>query len=178
MLFSQQKLAMLTFPGVILHELVHAIMCKIFGIQIQEICYLRYGKPAGYIIHSPCNGFLSQFCITIGPLVVNSLLGGYLGYKYIHLIPNGPLFEKIFFVWLGVSFLVHSFPSVSDVKNFHKVLKKESELIQLVNMPVLLTLYVIAHSAFFWVELGYAWVVVFYLPTFLQKHNIVIGQLF
>lgn len=178
MIFSQQKLDMLTFPGVILHELVHAIICKIFGIQIQEICYLRYGKPSGYIIHSPCEGIFSQFFITVGPLIVNTFLGGYLGYKYLHLYPNAPLFDKIFFIWLGVSFLVHSFPSVKDVKNFHKVLKKEPELIQLANMPILLLLYVIGHSAFFWVELGYAWLVVFHMPTLLQRHNITLGWLF
>lgn len=179
MLFSQQKMDMLTFPGVILHELVHAIMCKVFGIQIQEICYLRYGKPSGYIVHSACNSFISQFCITVGPLLINTVLGGYLGYKYMYLHPDAPTFDRVFFLWLAVSFLVHSFPSVQDVKNFHKVLKKESELIQLLNMPILICLYVIGHSAYFWVELGYAWLVVFQLPLYLQKHNIkIVGSLF
>lgn len=178
MLFSHQKLAMLTFPGVILHELVHALTCKIFGIEIKEICYLRYGKPAGYIIHSPCRSFVSQFFVTTGPLIVNTILGAWLGYKYFHLYPDTPIFEKVFFGWLALSFLAHSFPSVKDVKNFHKILKKESELVQLFHMPILIVLYIIAHSSYFWIEAVYAWAVVFYFPNFFHNQISYLTTLF
>jgi len=52
-------IAFLTFPGVIVHEAAHLFFCKLFKLQVYDVCFLRFGNPAGYVIHEK-NGKLQS----------------------------------------------------------------------------------------------------------------------
>jgi hypothetical protein len=44
-------IAAITFPGVILHETAHLFFCKLFKLQVYNVCYFRFGNPAGFVLH-------------------------------------------------------------------------------------------------------------------------------
>src|SRR5580658_7073055 len=67
-------IALLTFPGVICHEIAHRFFCDICGVPVYAACYIRVGNPAGYVVHGPVRSLKSAFLISIGPLIVNTLL--------------------------------------------------------------------------------------------------------
>jgi hypothetical protein len=41
-----QLIALLTFPGVIVHELGHQLMCRFLRVAVLDVCYFRVGRPA------------------------------------------------------------------------------------------------------------------------------------
>ena len=45
-------IALVTFPGVIVHEAAHFLFCRLRRVAVFDVCYLRFGNPAGYVIHS------------------------------------------------------------------------------------------------------------------------------
>ena len=44
-------ISLVTFPGVIVHELAHVVFCRLTKTPILSVCYFRLGNPAGYVIH-------------------------------------------------------------------------------------------------------------------------------
>ena len=68
-----------TFPGVVVHELAHAIMCRLFGLHIYEVKYFRlvpsFRQPAGYVIHQPSTKAWQNALVGIGPFFVNTIVG-------------------------------------------------------------------------------------------------------
>ena len=42
--------ALITMPGVVLHELSHAFFCVFSGIKVHEVKLFRFGNPAGYVV--------------------------------------------------------------------------------------------------------------------------------
>ena len=44
-------ISILTFPGVIVHELAHQICCKICGVAVYQVKYFQFQNPCGYVIH-------------------------------------------------------------------------------------------------------------------------------
>ena len=44
-------IAIVTFPGVIVHEAGHLFFCKLFELQVYAVCFFRVGNPAGYVVH-------------------------------------------------------------------------------------------------------------------------------
>lgn len=44
-------ISILTFPGVIVHEIAHQLFCRICGVAVLDVCYFKAGNPAGYVVH-------------------------------------------------------------------------------------------------------------------------------
>jgi hypothetical protein len=42
--------SVLTFPGIIFHELGHQLFCKFTGVRVIKVRYFRFGNPAGYVL--------------------------------------------------------------------------------------------------------------------------------
>lgn len=67
--------ALLTFPGVILHEWAHKSFCDYFRIPVFEVCYFRFGqRESGYVKHGEPKSFSQAFWISTAPLIINSLM--------------------------------------------------------------------------------------------------------
>ena len=60
-------IALLTFPGVIVHEAAHMLFCKLRHVAVLDVCFFRVGNPAGYVVHEPVNRFSTSLLITFGP---------------------------------------------------------------------------------------------------------------
>jgi len=61
MFIPGKVVSLLTFPGVIVHELAHKIFCEMAGVQVYEVCYFRFGNPAGYVKHEPVSELIKSF---------------------------------------------------------------------------------------------------------------------
>ena len=67
-------IAALTFPGVIIHEAGHLFFCRLFKLQVFDVCFFRFGNPAGYVVHQEIHDFRAQFFVSMGPFFANTLL--------------------------------------------------------------------------------------------------------
>ena len=112
-----ELIALLTFPGVIVHEFAHMLFCRLRGLAVLDVCFFRYGHPAGYVIHEESESFTTTFLVSVGPLFVNSLLcvliclPAYLPMEVFGV--EHPLNYAL--LWLGISIGMHAFPSNQDV---------------------------------------------------------------
>ena len=151
-------ISILTFPGIIAHELGHMFFCKRFNIKIHKTCYFRLGNPAGYVIHDDPNNFRQSFFIDVGPFIVSNILAivaFVFASSFITSVEN----MGFFFVWLGISFAMNSFPSKGDAKVLWAVTKKHSEkngLLKLIGYPFAIIIYIADLLSFIWFDLIWA----------------------
>jgi hypothetical protein len=163
-------LALLTFPGIICHEIAHRFFCDVAGVPVYAVSYIRVRNPAGYVIHGPAENLKSAFLISIGPLIVNTLLCSLISFAAV--IPiflleaaDAGIVPRVL-LWVGISIGMHAFPSDTDMKNFtalvqdtgtrglpHFIGKFFSGLFRLANA-----------LRFFWFDFFYAFVVASLLP--------------
>src|SRR5260370_17554031 len=112
-------IAALTFPGVIIHEYGNRFLWRLFKLQVFEVCFFRFGNPAGYVIHQETDNFTAQFFVSMGPFFGNTLLcvlfcsAAFL--PVWELKVTDPL--AYFFYWLGLSIGMHAFPSATDLSH-------------------------------------------------------------
>jgi hypothetical protein len=131
-------IAILTFPGVIAHEIGHRFFADWAKVPVYKVCYFRVGNPAGYVIHGPVNSLKSSFLISVGPLIVNTLLCAVITFPavfpmYILEVENYS-WVFILLIWIGFSIGMHSFPSNEDMENLVNNVKNAKQ-----GGPLLLT---------------------------------------
>jgi hypothetical protein len=155
-----QVIAALTFPGVIVHETAHLFFCKLFRLKVFNVCFFRFGNPAGYVIHENSENFTAQFFVSMGPFVVNTVLcvvfctAAFL--PVWELKVTDPL--AYFFYWLGLSIGMHAFPSTTDLSHLWKAaptLAKKGNLLAIVSLPLCAVLVVLNYGRVIWADLGY-----------------------
>ena len=73
-LIPGQLVTLATFPGVIVHEVAHMWFCKLRRVAVIDVCFFRFGNPAGYVVHEEIKDFNTAFLVSIGPFIINSLL--------------------------------------------------------------------------------------------------------
>ena len=162
----------LTFPGVIIHEFAHKFFCSLTGTKVLEVCYFRFGNPAGFVIHEKPATIWQHILIGIGPLFVNTGLGlliGILAMPLKHSIP--PLFFILF--WLAISTAMHSFPSTGDAKSiWNAVWDHESPVLaKVVGTPLVGLIFLGAIGSVFWLDLVYGVAVVVFIPEWLYARR-------
>jgi hypothetical protein len=104
-------IALLTFPGVILHEWAHKFSCDRTGVPVLKTCYFRLGNPAGYVIHGPADNYGKAFLIATAPFLINTVFA--VVFFIIGVIITQGVVAYILY-WLGISVAMHSFPSSQD----------------------------------------------------------------
>jgi hypothetical protein len=161
-------IAALTFPGVIVHEMAHQLFCRLCRVAVLEVCYFRFGNPAGYVIHEPPRTPYQHILIGIGPFLVNSVLGALIAapaaIPVIQFEAGGLL--DLLLIWLGVSVAMHAFPSTGDAKSiWHAVWRRETPLLaRLIATPLVALIYLGALGSFFWLDAIYGVALAMLLP--------------
>ncbi len=144
----------ITFPGVILHEWSHKFFCDRAGIPVYEVKYFRFGNPAGYVLHGEVTRYRDAFLITIAPFIVNTLFA-----IAMFIVPalNIDATLKIPFVWLGLSFAIHAFPSDGDAKSMwaHSKRMWRKNPVALIGFPLVVIIVLVNILRFFWIDLIY-----------------------
>lgn len=153
-------IAIATFPGVIVHETAHLFFCRLFKLAVYDVCFFRFGNPAGYVIHERTNNFRALFFVSMGPFFVNTVLC--ILFCTAAFLPVWVLkvddYLAYFFYWLGLSIGMHAFPSTGDLSNLWQVappLAKGGNVWAILSVPLIALLYVLNFGRIVWADLGY-----------------------
>ena len=124
-------ISIVTFPGVIVHELAHQLFCRWARVAVFEVKYFQFKNPVGYVIHELTNNPAKNLLIGVGPFIINSLLGALIA--------------------------MHAFPSTGDAKNiWASVTAKETPIgIKIIGIPTVGLIYLGAAGSVLWLDLIY-----------------------
>lgn len=121
-------ISILTFPGVIIHELAHKLFCDITKTPVFEVKYFQFWNPAGYVLHWETQGLKNSFLISIWPLIVNSIICMIMTMPFVFsvFILKESNINTVFMLmgWIGFSVGMHAFPSNHDIDNFVSEVKR------------------------------------------------------
>ena len=165
-------ISILTFPGVIVHEIAHQLFCRWARVAVLDVCYFRFGNPAGFVVHEPPRHAWQSLLIGIGPFFVNTLIGMIIGIPIAVPLRFGNITGLNFFlVWLAVSIAMHAFPSTGDAASIWKALNNKTVpiLVRLIGFPIVALIFLGAIGSFFWLDALYGIAVVAFLPYLLIK---------
>jgi len=154
-LHSGRLIAVLTFPGIIVHEWAHKFFCDCAKVPIYKTCYFRLGNPAGYVIHGPVNSYWKALLIDTAPFLINTSIA-FLIFLIALNISTG--ITTYLLCWLGISIAMHSFPSGGDADNLwnsSKATLKRNPL-ALLGFPVVGLIKLAEILSIIWFDLLYA----------------------
>ncbi|WP_395752843.1 metalloprotease family protein [Prosthecobacter sp.] len=161
-------IAAATFPGVIVHEVVHQLVCRITCTPVLNVCYFQVAAPAGYVIHDEPSDGWKQLLISLAPFVVNSTLAVLIclpvAMAETAKAETGAL--DIFLGWVGMSVGMNAFPNFADAASLWEAVKKKdaSWLMKITATPVVGWSYAVAALSLFWFDALYAGLLCFGLP--------------
>lgn len=164
-------ITLVTFPGVIVHELAHQLFCRLFRVAVFDVCYFRVGNPAGYVVHEPPRTTLQNTLIAVGPFLLNSIAGAVIaapGAIPVIQFESGSPFDY-FLIWLGVSIAMHAFPSTGDARSIWQAVHTPgtSPVARIFVTPVVGIIYLGALGSFFWLDAMYGLFMAMALPNLL-----------
>jgi hypothetical protein len=163
--------SIVTFPGVIVHELAHQLFCRLARVAVFDVCYWRFGNPAGYVVHETPRTAYQSILISIGPFIVNTVVGGLIAapsaLPVLQFNSGTPL--DYLLIWLGVSIAMHAFPSTGDAKSiWQSVMSKPGfSMAKVIAAPIVGLIYIGALGSMFWLDLFYGIGVAFLIPKLL-----------
>ena len=148
-------IALITFPGIILHEWAHKFFCDRTGVPVHKICYFRLGNPAGYVIHDQIDNYGKAFLIATAPFLVNTTIAVIVFFIAV-ILPLG--LAAYILYWLGISIAMHSFPSSQDADNLWSYSKKawRRNALVLLSFPVVGLIKLARLLSAIWFDLVYA----------------------
>ncbi len=153
-------IAALTFPGVIVHEAGHLFFCRLFKLQVFDVCFFQFGNPAGYVHHQLTEDFTAQFFVSLGPFFANTLLC--ITFCSAAFLPVWELkvFDPLayFFYWLGISIGMHAFPSPQDLSSLWQMAPeraKRGNPLAILSLPLGGVLQILSYARVIWADLGY-----------------------
>ncbi|NOZ23478.1 MAG: DUF3267 domain-containing protein [Planctomycetes bacterium] len=166
--------SVITFPGVIVHEAAHMLFCKMRGIAVLDVCFFRLGNPAGYVIHEETEDFGAAFFVSVGPLIVNSILCLVFCFPAAIPVMEFDVADPIsyFLIWLGVSIGMHAFPSTQDASCLWVEAKKalsRGNLLALIGFPLVIVIYIANLLSVFWFDYIYGLAIGLGLPAIFLK---------
>lgn len=164
-------ISLITFPGVIVHEIAHQFFCRISNVAVFDVKYFQLKNPVGYVLHEHPQKTYQHILIGLGPLFVNTILGALIAFPAIMPTMTFGTSDPIdmLLIWLGFSIAMHSFPSTGDAKSIWESVMKPNVNIgyKLFAIPVVGLLYLGALGSIVWLDAIYGIGVVVTLPTLL-----------
>jgi hypothetical protein len=167
-------ITIVTFPGVVAHELAHQLFCRLCGVAVFEVKYFQPANPAGYVIHEPVRNPVHQLWIGIGPFIVNTLLAVIIAFPAaipVMKFSSGNALDYLL-LYLSISIGMHAFPSIGDAQTMWNTLwhgEDTPKWLKVVTVPVVGIIYAGAMGSFFWLDLFYGIGVSLGLPVLLIK---------
>ncbi len=169
--------SLLTFPGVIVHELAHKIGCKLAGLKVEKVCYFRFGNPAGYVIHEAPKNYNQALLASAFPLLLNTVATALAAAIAI-------LFTRTTvgtaFSYLAIAFGMHAFPSDHDADGIWTHAKRvwKTNFFAVLGFPIVVLIKIANLLRFLWFDLIYALLVFAVTATLLAPLPIYQGSAF
>lgn len=164
-----------TFPGVIVHEAAHMLFCRLGGLAVLDVCFFRVGNPAGYVIHEETENFTTAFLVSVGPLIVNSILC--VVFCFPAFVPvrvfGRPDPISYLLLWLGISIGMHAFPSTHDARNVWRLARRQVRTLNplvLLSFPLVVAIYAANILSVVWFDYLYGFALGILLPQYLFQH--------
>lgn len=170
-MFRGQVITLLTFPGVMVHELAHMLFCLWTGTRVLKVRLFRLGNPAGYVVHEHPSSAWKTILIGVGPFFVNTIAGFLIALSaFLMRGDDGNMKTTVLFavlMWLALSVAMHSFPSKGDAKGIWGTVSDRScpIIARITAIPVAGFIYLGAVGSVFWLDLAYAAAVTIGLPA-------------
>jgi len=126
-LIPGELIALLTFPGVILHELSHNLACKLAGVEVYKVCYFRFENPMGYVLHEPPAYIYQSFVITFAPIIL-----GYACAAVVILLANDLFSGVLWYIgmWVAFSISMNALSSDEDINNLWAISRNSCILLE------------------------------------------------
>ncbi len=163
-----------TFPGVIVHEAAHMLFCKLRRVAVLDVCFFRFGNPAGYVLHEAIEDFNSAFLVCVGPFIINSLLCMAICFPAVLPIQVFGVRQPLSYVllWFGLSIGMHAIPSTHDANALWAHAGKAATQLNplaLLSFPLVVVIYVANVLRMFWADYLYGIAIGLGLPSLLFK---------
>ena len=127
-LIPWQIIAIITFPGIIVHEFSHRFFADLVGVPVYKVCYFQLKKISGYVNHGEPENLKQSFFISMGPLFINTLLCAIIGSCVVYpllMLENTNISPIIIILaWLAFSIGMYALPSKDDMLSFEKQVNK------------------------------------------------------
>ncbi|RFM28574.1 DUF3267 domain-containing protein [Deminuibacter soli] len=163
--------SMITFPGVVVHELAHQLFCRWLKVPVFKVVYYQFDNPAGYVLHERPKQQWKSLFISIGPFFINTLLGILIALPAALPIASfsNPGFIDIVLLYLGVSIAMHAFPSRGDAEVIWSSIREEGTpmWLKILAYPVVGLIHLVAIGSFFWLDAIYGVAVTIGFPKLL-----------
>lgn len=169
MLIPGFLISILTFPGVIVHELAHQLFCRYYKVPVFKVVYFQVENPSGYVLHETPGNKMHTIMISIGPFIVNSLLGALIALPAslpVFRFDNANFLDYLL-IYLGVSIAMHAFPSTGDASVIWEAINEKTTplWIKILGYPVVGIIYLGSIGSFFWLDLLYGVGIAIGLPN-------------
>lgn len=123
-----ELISLISFPGVIFHEISHRLLCDFNHVDVYEIHYYKLlSDTAGHVIHAPTKNVCKMFFIATAPLIINSLIcilftlptAAVYSLDHENIIYTSNLSAVLYSLlgWIGFSAGFHAIPSNIDVED-------------------------------------------------------------
>ncbi len=135
----------LTFPGIVLHETAHLVMCLLFGVKVTRVRFFRFDGSGGDVTYQSPNSYIKIFFIALSPMVIGSVVS----YVLLHntfITPNIDIYLYYIYIWAGFCFALHSLPSIQDANSLLQYSKNLGGLFGVIFFIISLPVFVI-----FWI---------------------------
>jgi hypothetical protein len=174
MLFlSHYVVAILTFPGVIVHEFAHRLFCDLTKTDVYDEAYFRLNDDdttVGFVVHAQPKSLLKSFLISFGPLIVNTILCMVLTFPFTLKVGlNLSLgWSDIFMEWVGICIGIHAIPSNQDAKSFKEFvgMHKGEGVLYVISLALSLFFWIANLLRFFWFDVFFALLISGIVPHF------------
>lgn len=167
-------MALITFPGVVVHEFAHQLFCRLCGVAIFDVKYFQMADPVGYVQHEPVKKPIHQLLISVGPFIVNNILALALAFPAsipVFMFNDGSPFDFLL-LYLGLSIAMHAFPSTTDAKVMWEAIwhgKDTPRWLKIITVPITGLIYAGAMGSVIWLDLVYGMGIAFGLPILIIK---------
>ena len=174
MIVQGNYIALVTAPGVVVHEFAHQFFCRLFGVAIFDVKYFQMDDPLGYVQHEPVRNPVHQLLIGTGPFFINTILAILIAFPAaipVFLFNDGSVSDFLL-LYLGMSIGMHAFPSTGDAKVLWETLwlgKNVPVWLQIITIPVVGLIYVGALGSMIWLNLAYGMGIAFGLPILIVR---------
>ena len=161
-----QLIALLTFPGVILHEHAHVLACRWRNIRVLDVTYFDYDTGGGHVRHQTPTRHTDAFWIATAPFFINTTAAIATALTAVTLnaiLPSNTLLVAGIGLWLAISLGMHAFPSPKDATNLWSITKYEwrHSAFAALTAPVVVIIYVGHYLSYVYLDIIYAAAVVF-----------------
>ncbi len=168
-------LPLVTFPGIIIHEFAHHLMCDLTKTPVYKVMYLQFSEDSedlGYVTSAVPQRLGDAFLISFCPLLLNSVLCMVLTLPFAlksNVLGTSVSGVDIFLEWLGISIGIHAIPSTQDARSFSQAIQQHSgrNLLYWMSKGLIIFFQIVHLLRFFWIDLIFAALLSYVLPYLL-----------